>query len=454
MIEDRWLGFGREELVVEQQQLREEGAHLSDEMEAELQSLLSAGAEKDPHFKTRVGTFLESSSQLPARKDYPYQEPSDLAEILAAMPTGRQEHQPAKLSEDDYYDRVYGAWLGRSSGCLLGKPIEGLFIEDIWPYLKQTGQFPLTYYLDSNLPDDLKEKYTFETGRGYIDQINHMVEDDDMNYTVTCLAVMDRFGWDFKPGDVATFWLENIPAYHTFTAERVAYRNFLLVKNPPASAFYCNPYREWIGAQIRGDFWGYVCPGDPARAAELAWRDACISHVKNGIYGEMWAAAMCAAAAGMDNPREVLETGLQQVPEKCRLRTNVDEVISWYDNGVSIEEALSKIHQNWDDTNFHHWCHTLSNAQIVALALLYGENDFEKSIGWAVTAGIDTDCNGATVGSVLGILHGASKLPEKWISPLNDRLDTGINGYLHVKLSDMARKTVELAKLGGFNLQT
>ncbi len=443
MIEDRWLGFGVEELEVERQQLLEEGAQLSESMTADLKALLAEKSKDSPAYNERVRSFLEASAILPSRQGYFYHEPSALSAIQASMPEKRTVFKPINLSEAKLYDHVYGAWLGRSSGCLLGKPIEGLFIEDTWPYLKKTGQFPLTYYLGSNLPNELKEKYTFDTGRGYIDQIDHMVEDDDMNYTVTSLAVMAQFGWDFTPDDVATFWLDNLPAYHTFTAERVAYRNFLLVKRPPFSAFYCNPYREWIGAQIRGDFWGYICPGDPQKAAELAWRDACISHVKNGIYGEMWVAAMCAAAAVLETPRQVLDAGLDLVPEHCRLRANVEEVIKWYDTGIGVEKALSLIHQNWDDTNFHHWCHTLSNAQIVTLGLLYGENDFEKSISWAVTAGFDTDCNGATVGSILGMLHGASRLPHKWIDPLNDRLDTGIRGYHHVRISELAQQTID-----------
>ena len=88
----------------------------------------------------------------------------------------------------------------------------------------------------------------------------------------------------------------------------------MLAIAPPHSATHRNPYREWIGAQIRGDFFGYAMPGRPGRAAELAWRDACISHVRNGIYGEMWVAAMVAAAAVTDDPRAVVAEGLAQVP--------------------------------------------------------------------------------------------------------------------------------------------
>jgi len=443
-MEDRWLAFGKAELGVESQQLEDEGAALSASLQAELEALLAA----ETPAPERVRRFMERSADLRPRKDYPFREPSALEAIQKARPRPSRKWQAASLGEEEFFDRVYGAWLGRCSGCLLGKPTEGLLVRDVWPYLRRIGQYPLRRYLDSSLPDELKAKYTFETARGYIDEIDHMVEDDDTNYTVMSLAVMERYGWDFRPEDVATFWLDNLPAYHTFTAERVAYRNFLLMKTPPESARYCNPYREWIGAQIRGDFWGYVCPGDPARAAALAWRDGCISHVKNGLYGEMWAAAMCSAAAVVGSAREALEAGLEQIPAHSRLSADVREVMAWYDDGISAEEAVARIHQRWDDATPHHWCHTLSNAQIVALGLLWGEGDFASSISWAVTAGIDTDCNGATVGSVVGMLLGARQMPGEWVGPLNDRLDTGISGYQHVRLSDLARRTVALARAG------
>lgn len=449
-MEEQWLAFSKSELKIEKQQVEDEGAALTEALAAEMEALLQYEGDENRDYRKRVRKLLEKTDSLPTQKNYAYHEPSELEAIFTARPEKSTLLKPDKLSNETLFDKIYGAWLGRCSGCLLGKPIEGLQAKDFWPYLKEIDQFPLLRYLDSSLPEYLKAKYTFETGRGYIDQIDHMPEDDDTNYTVTSLAVMSRFGWDFKPEDVAQFWLDNIPAYHTFTAERVAYRNFLLIKYPPESARYCNPYREWIGAQIRGDFWGYVCPGDPEKAAQLAWRDACISHAKNGIYGEMWSAAMCSAAAVLTSPRQALETGLEQIPEKSRLTAYVREVINWYESGKSVEEAIDLIHKQWDDSFQHHWCHTLSNAQIVALGLLWGENDFEKSISWAVTAGFDTDCNGATVGSVIGMLHGAKQLPPKWIAPLNDRLDTGISGYHSVRISDMAKRTHKLSKEGGF----
>src|SRR5438045_415981 len=142
-----------------------------------------------------------------------------------------------------------------------------------------------------------------------------MPEDDDLNYTVCGLAIVEKYGREFTPENVAEFWLQNLPLLHTCTAERVAYKNFTNNIMPPDSAIHRNPYREWIGAQIRADFWGYINPGDPQAAAEMASRDACVSHVKNGVSGEMWVAAMVAAAFTTDDINEIIEAGLAQIPQ-------------------------------------------------------------------------------------------------------------------------------------------
>lgn len=135
-----------------------------------------------------------------------------------------------------------------------------------------------------------------------------MPVDDDTNYTVTGLSILKTYGTEFTPEDVGRYWLSNIPLLSTCTAEGVAYRNMTCGINQPKSAVYLNHYREWIGAQIRADFFGYAGSGNPELSAEFAWRDACISHVKNGIYGEMWVSAMLASAPFLDDPVEVIKS--------------------------------------------------------------------------------------------------------------------------------------------------
>jgi len=234
-----------------------------------------------------------------------------------------------------------------------------------------------------------------------------------------------------------------VPYQLVYTAERVAYRNLVNDRRPPQSATYRNPYREWIGAQIRADAFGYVAPGWPERAAEFAYRDAAVSHVKNGTYGEMWVAAMLAAALCCDDLSTVLEAGLAEIPARSRLAEAVRDTIAISSRRRTWEEA-------WDELmiryGHYHGVHTINNAVLVVLGLLYGEMDLGKTICIAVMGGFDTDCNGATAGSIAGAMLGAKRLPARWVAPLSDRVTSIVAGYYDNRISDLARRTLAVAR--------
>lgn len=438
-----WLSITREDLSIELQQLADEGKDVSS-LKSEFDRLRSADLAEDQELQLAAQELLDRAQELPTVPDYRYVEPGDLSEIHDERLYGPRRFRSPSLSEQEVYDRFLGAWLGRCAGCLLGKPVEGWHTDRMWGYLRDMGRYPLRDYFISKVPVEIEEKYGVSQRFGFVDQVDCMPEDDDTNYTVTGLAIVKLRGTAFSSEDVADFWLSSIPLLKTCTAERVAYRNLALTIPPPRSATHRNPYREWIGAQIRGDFFGYVALGNPELAAELAWRDARVSHVKNGIYGEMWVAAMLAAAAFEEDPKSLIQIGLSEIPARSRFYEAISDVISWYDKGLSRAEATSMIHKRWNQYNGHHWCHTISNAQIVAMGLLWSDHDYEQAICGAVQACFDTDCNGATVGSIMGMMMGANRLPEKWTAPLNDTLQTGVSGYHRVSISELARQTLEL----------
>lgn len=431
-----WLYISKDDLHSERLQCTQEGKDLTP-LEREFRRVET--------FNLTDSRARDASIALPTRTNYTYNEPSTLEGIRAARPKKRAT-KPRSIPNGRLFDKFYGAWQGRVSGCLLGKPVEGWMSNRLWGYLKETDQYPLGNYISVDASGTILKQYEVDPKGCFKENVDHMPEDDDTNYTTIGLAVMKRNGRGFTPQDVADLWLQEMPILHTFTAERVAYRNLCLLIPPPASALHRNVHREWIGAQIRADFWGYSAPGDPELAAEYAWRDASVSHVKNGIYGEMWAAAMIASAFTTDDVEEIIESGLSQIPAKSRLAEEVREMIKWRKEGLSYDDAVRRIHSVWDEKRFHDWCHTISNARIVALGLLWGGGDFGDSIAKAVQPGFDTDCNGATVGSIMGVIHGASKIPGKWTRIFNDTLETGVAGYHRVSIKKMAEETQHLAE--------
>ena len=300
------------------------------------------------------------------------------------------------------------------------------------------------YIRSDDITPQMLDTFTFSFGnRCYADVVPCAPADDDTNYTVMASFLIEKYGRDFTSADVAQMWLDSQPKGAYCTAERVAFCNFVKGYLPPDSAVYQNPYREWIGAQIRGDYFGYINPGDPAEAARMAWRDARISHIKNGIYGEMFAAAMIAQAAVSRDIHTILYAGLGEIPSTSRLYEAVLYVIRAFDEGHTMTDCLKEVHRRFDEYTAHGWCHTISNAMIVTAALLYGQGDFRKSICLAVESGFDTDCNGATVGSVLGMRNGQQAIGLDWTKPLHGALDTSIFSVGRISIDELVDQTIK-----------
>lgn len=436
-----WEAYSKN-LELEYRQSVEEGRELSAYREVfSAVSMMPDSQEKD-----MISDILfRVAMNAPVQRDYPYDEPSGLEEIMALRAPCDIKQKPLEGLED----KVRGAWLGRIIGCLLGKPIENIKTGELTTLLKESGNWPMhRYILSTDITEELCRRMTFRLqGKCWADTVACAPVDDDTNYTVLAQLLIERYGRDFTPADVGAIWLASQPKDAYCTAERVAFRNLVNSYAPPDSAQYKNPYREWIGAQIRGDYFGYINPGQPEAAAEMAWRDASISHVKNGIYGEMFAAAMVSMAPVSHTAQDIILGGMGHIPSTSRLYKAIEALLNGYQKGIPCEQAFYHIHSQWDEYDPHHWCHTISNALVVAAALLYGRGDFGKSICLAVQTGFDTDCNGATVGSIVGMWKGAGNIGENWVKPLGGHLDTSIFGVGKVSVQALVERTLEHIKV-------
>ena len=432
---DYWEPF-TEELLNEFRQASDEGLDVEKYKELfEAVAKLPAG-----ETKKKMGDVLyEAVMNADIRTGYKYTEPSSLDEIRAL----RKEYKFEKNTPDreTLEKKIHGAWMGRVCGCLLGKAVEGIRSEDMKILLEGTGNTPMNRYISkSEITDEIYENCTFNLkNKCFADITCGMPVDDDTNYMVLYQRIIEEYSKDFTPSDVAKAWKKYQPIENYFTAERIAFINFVNGYEPPYSAVYKNPCREWIGAQIRGDYFGYINPGKPEKAAEMAFRDACISHVKNGIYGEMFASAMIAAAAVTDSIEDIILAGLGEIPHTSRLYDSINSVLDDYRNSIDSDKVFKRIHEEYDEHTGYGWCHAIPNAMIVTAALLYGNGDFAKSICMAVEACFDTDCNGATVGSVLGMRNTIDAIGEEWTKPVNDTIYTSVSGFEKVKISDCVK---------------
>ncbi|MYQ51746.1 MULTISPECIES: ADP-ribosylglycohydrolase family protein [unclassified Streptomyces] len=369
-------------------------------------------------------------------------EPTDLAAIRAACPRWPAPRaRPVALGPE----RLHAAWLGRAAGCLLGKPVEKLPLDGIRALARATGNWPLTtWFTARGLPDGLAAAHPWNrrsAATSLAENIDGMPEDDDLNFPVLGLVLLHRHGRDFSTDDVARLWLGTLPAGRIFTAERIAYRNLLDGVEPPHTARRRNPFREWIGAQIRADVHGWTHPGDPAAAAGQAHRDAVLSHTANGVYGAMFtAAALAEAAGGETDVHGCLAAGLRVVPPRSRYARAVRLGIDAARAEGDFDRVVDRLHAVYAGT--HHWVHVLPNAALLAAALTHADGDFGRSLCATVSGGWDTDSNGATAGSLAGLLAGRpAALPERWTAPLKNRLTTSVPGFDGVGFDTLAELT-------------
>ncbi|MFF4321974.1 ADP-ribosylglycohydrolase family protein [Streptomyces sp. NPDC001568] len=345
-------------------------------------------------------------------------------------------------------ERLEAAWVGRAAGCVLGKPVEKLPLDGIRALARAGGNWPLSDWFSARgVPAELLAAHPWNrrsAATSLAENIDGAPEDDDLNHPLLGLLLLQRHGKGFTTADLGRLWLDELPAGRTFTAERIAYRNLLQGLEPPMTARHHNPFREWIGALIRADVHGWTNPGEPVAAAAQAHRDAALTHTASGIHAALFvAAALAEAAGGRADVHGALRAGLAVVPPRSRLAEAVRFGIRTASDEPDFDRVVDRLH---DCYGHYHWVHALPNTALIAAALTHADGDFTHSVCRAVSGGWDTDSNGATAGSLAGLLAGSpGRIPDRWTAPLKNRLSTGVSGFDGIGFDALAHLTAQEA---------
>ena len=290
------------------------------------------------------------------------------------------------LSRTEYRDKVHACWLGKNIGGTLGEK---------WECLRHTHA--LTFY------DPVPDKSS---------------ANDDLDLQLVWLKMLEDVGLDPSVRTFADYW-ERYAKQYPWNEYGFFMRNHGRGLRPPVAGCFENYFVDEMGSPIRSEIWACLHPGDPQAAARMAWKDSALDHAGGeGMCGEMFWAAVEAAAFVEKAPTTLIRLGLNMIPLSSHLARSIREAVWCYDNGRSWGEARERI-----ASRFGHIqpCNAIPNHGFIVIGWLYGQ-DFGDRLCKAVNCGYDTDCTGATLGSLLGILEGTAGIPETWCEPIGEEI--------------------------------
>lgn len=341
--------------------------------------------------------------------------------------------------KNDYLERVYAGVLGKIIGVYLGRPFEG------WTYDRITSELgEVAYYVNKRLNAPL------------------IVTDDDISGTFTFLRALEDAGNDCNvtPAQIGQAWLNYIIEKRTIlwwggmgnSTEHTAYLRLKHgIPAPRSGAIETNGkvVAEQIGSQIFIDGWAMVAPGDPALAADLARRAASVSHDGEAIYGAQVIAAMESQAFVEHDMQKLIDCAVEFIPKDSVIYRLISDMREWREEISDWRKARELLQAHYGYDKYGGNCHMVPNHGVIMLGLLYGDDDFQKSLMIANTAGWDTDCNSGNVGCLLGIKNGLAAIDSgpDWRGPVADRLylPTADGGRA---ITDAAREAIFVANMG------
>ncbi len=324
---------------------------------------------------------------------------------------------------NNYEEQVYAAVTGKVIGVYLGRPFEG------WSREKITERWGAA--APEGAPGAIVRYVHEDCG------VPLIVPDDDISGTFVFIrALADSGKYADTPAEFfGETWLNYLWENRTIlwwggmgnSTEHTAYLRLKNgVKSPRSGSAALNgrEVAEQIGAQIFIDAFGMVAPGDPARAAALAKMAAEVSHDGEAVYAAMVVAAMVSAAFVEKDIFKVLDAGVGVIPADSQIAVVHREVRDWAASDGDWQRTYERIKEKYGYHICGGNCHVIPNHAVMVMAWAYGAGNFFRTMSIVASAGWDTDCNAANVGTVSALIAGLEHLNDDYDfrPPFADRI--------------------------------
>jgi hypothetical protein len=298
-------------------------------------------------------------------------------------------------------DKIKGGWVAKSYGVSFGGPTE----------FQSQGEI-IEGPLELN-PEGLKL----------------LKWQDDMYVNMALLkAVVDK-GLDATPADFAREFAHG--GFKLWHANGQGRQN-ILEGIPPEKSGHpkYNPHADDIDFQIECDFIGLFSPGLPQAAQKVCERAGHLMNYGDGIYGGYFVTCMYAAAFVTDDVDVIVQAGLDCLPEGSGYKKIIRDVVDWYQEYPDDWKAVWQLVEDKYNHDLCPWgvetkfnIQASFNGAYIAMGLLYGRGDLEKTVEISTRCGQDSDCNPANAGGIVGTMLGFDNLPEHILSAMDPYMD-------------------------------
>jgi ADP-ribosylglycohydrolase len=377
------------------------------------------------------------------------------------------------ITRETLIEKLSGFWIGQLVGNYLGFPFENVYVEESIPVLVDR------YYTPFNA-DSLR--INRDDHRAYVPYMftafDGAYSDDDTDIEFVTLHAVEQYGLDIDYAQITEAWKRHINR-RIWVANRTA-RDLMEqgMVAPDTGRKENNPNWFQIDPQLVNEIWSAFYPGMSRQAARRAEWGARITNDDWGVHPTIAYAVMISEAFFESDPHRLVRSALDFIPADSPFHEGMVDVLRWHaeapEDWRGTREKIHEKYYRYQKGDYRAPVSVVSslvNGLCGVMAVLYGDGDFMRSVGIAVSAGYDCDNQAATVGGLLGVMHGSGVIPKalthdclprgRWEKPFNDTYINYSRDQLpiHNRISDIIERIAAIAEMailreGGRKVET